>query len=70
MRPDDVAGIVEALAAVTLGSEHVEEAPFFSRQLRIVTENSGRVDPESLDDYVERGGFDALHTVLTSMTPT
>ena len=69
VRSDDLGGIVEALAAVIPGAERVEEAPFFSRQLRIVTENSGRVDPESLDDYLERGGFDALHTVLTSMTP-
>ena len=69
VRSDDLGGIVEALAAVTPGAARVEEAPFFSRQLRIVTENSGRVDPESLADYVERGGFDALHTVLTSMTP-
>ena len=59
----------DALAVATPGAEHVEELPFFSRQLRIVTENSGRVDPESLDDYVERGGFESLQSALTTMTP-
>jgi bidirectional [NiFe] hydrogenase diaphorase subunit len=68
VRPDDLDGIVEALAAET-GGERAPEAPFFSRQFRIATENSGRIDPESLKDYVESGGFEALRSVLTSMTP-
>ena len=69
VQPDDLGGIVEALAAVVPGAPRVDEAPFFGRQLRIVTENSGRVDPESLEDYVESGGFEALRIALTSMTP-
>ena len=69
VQPDDLGGIVEALAAVVPGALRVDEAPFFGRQLRIVTENSGRVDPESLEDYVESGGFEALRIALTSMTP-
>jgi bidirectional [NiFe] hydrogenase diaphorase subunit len=28
----------------------------------------GRVDPESLEDYVARGGYEALHTALSEMT--
>ena len=48
VRPDDLGGIVEALAIVTPGGERVPEAPFFSRQVRIATENSGRIDPERL----------------------
>jgi bidirectional [NiFe] hydrogenase diaphorase subunit len=68
VRPDDLGGIVEALVSVTPGGARVPEAPFFSRQFRIVTENSGRIDPESLDDYLASGGFQALHSVLTSMT--
>jgi bidirectional [NiFe] hydrogenase diaphorase subunit len=66
---DDLGGILDALVAVKPGAKRVDEAPFFSRQLRIVTENSGRIDPESLDDYVDSGGFQALRSVLTSMTP-
>jgi bidirectional [NiFe] hydrogenase diaphorase subunit len=68
VRPDDLDGIVEALAGVTPGSERALEETFFSRQLRIATENSGRIDPESLKDYVDSGGFEALRTALTSMS--
>jgi bidirectional [NiFe] hydrogenase diaphorase subunit len=68
--PDNLDEIVEALATAAGGGEQASQEPFFGRQLRIVTENSGRIDPESLDDYVANGGFEALHTVVTSMTPT
>ena len=37
--------------------------------MRIATENSGRVDPESLDDYLAADGYAALRLCLTSMTP-
>ena len=57
VRPDDLGGIVEALTTVTPGAERVPEAPFFSRQVRIATENSGRIDPERLEDYVDSGGY-------------
>jgi bidirectional [NiFe] hydrogenase diaphorase subunit len=69
VRPDDLGPIMEALTAVTPEGERALEPPFFSRQLRIATANSGRIDPESLKDYVESGGFEALRSALTSMTP-
>ncbi len=70
VQPEDLDGLVGALRAVSPRSRRSVEQPFFSRQLRIATEYSGTVDPESLDDYVEQGGYEALRTVLTSMTPT
>jgi bidirectional [NiFe] hydrogenase diaphorase subunit len=69
VQPDDLGEIIEALAAATPDGERGPEAPFFSRQLRIATENCGRIDPESLEDYVKNGGFQALRSVLASMTP-
>jgi bidirectional [NiFe] hydrogenase diaphorase subunit len=69
VQPDDLDGIVEALAAVKPGGQRAPEAPFFSGQFRIATENSGYIDPESLDDYVNSGGYAALRSVLASMTP-
>ena len=68
VRPDDLDGLVAALAAVTPESPRAPEAPFFTRQMRIATENSGRVDPEDLDDYLESGGYESLRTVLTTMS--
>ncbi len=68
--PDGVGDIVEALRAVKETDERQPQGPFFEKQLRVATENMGRVDPESLDDYIERGGYEALKTVLADMTST
>jgi bidirectional [NiFe] hydrogenase diaphorase subunit len=69
VRPDALQPIVDALAAVEPGGTRVTEPPFFERQVRIATENSGRIDPESLEDYVAAGGYAGLRRVLASMTP-
>ena len=44
-------------------------APFFTRQLKIVLANAGRVDPEKLADYIAQGGYQALAKAVTEMTP-
>lgn len=46
------------------------KVPFFERQLRIVLENSGIIDPERIEDYVARGGYTALLHALHEMTPS
>jgi NADH:ubiquinone oxidoreductase subunit F (NADH-binding)/(2Fe-2S) ferredoxin len=38
-------------------------------QRRIVLERTGSVDPESIEDYIVRDGFQALGKALTQMTP-
>jgi bidirectional [NiFe] hydrogenase diaphorase subunit len=43
--------------------------PFFTRQLRVVLETAGRIDPDRLEDYVGEGGYRALARVITEMTP-
>jgi bidirectional [NiFe] hydrogenase diaphorase subunit len=69
VKPDALGGIVTTLRATKPGAKRVPEAPFFARQVRLVTENSGRIDPESLEDYVAAGGYEALRRVLTTMAP-
>ncbi|MFH0843521.1 MAG: NADH-ubiquinone oxidoreductase-F iron-sulfur binding region domain-containing protein [Bacteroidota bacterium] len=39
------------------GIPFLEELPFFSRQKRIVMNNCGCYDPESIEEYIARGGF-------------
>jgi bidirectional [NiFe] hydrogenase diaphorase subunit len=68
--PEGVGEIVEALKAVTEDDTPQPQGPFFEKQVRVVTENFGRVDPESLDDYVAAGGYEALTRVLNEMTST
>ena len=67
--PDDLGDLLGELQAVRPGATPAPPAPFFARQVRVATENSGRVDPEDLDDYRARGGYRALETALQPMTP-
>jgi bidirectional [NiFe] hydrogenase diaphorase subunit len=45
------------------------QAPFFSRQLRVVLENAGVIDPEQIDEYIAAGGYSAIVRALTESTP-
>ena len=45
-----------------------DEIPFIAKQTRIVLENCGKVDAESLDEYIAAGGFKALEKCMTEMT--
>ena len=45
------------------------DSPFFTKQVRIVLSETGRIDPESIDDYLAHGGYQALAKILSSMTP-
>jgi NADH:ubiquinone oxidoreductase subunit F (NADH-binding)/(2Fe-2S) ferredoxin len=45
------------------------DVPFNARQQRIVLRHCGVVDPESLDDAVAAGDYEALRKALTTMTP-
>ena len=52
------------------GLEHCPtDMPFFQRQKKIVLENSGKIDPERIEDYIAHDGYLALVTAITEMTP-
>lgn len=46
-----------------------DEIPFIAKQTRIVLENCGKFDAESIDEYLASGGFTALMKALFEMTP-
>lgn len=46
-----------------------EEIPFIAKQTRIVLENCGKFDAESIDEYIAAGGFRALEKALFEMKP-
>ena len=48
--------------------KHPEDIPFMAKQTRIVLENCGRVDAESLDEYIASGGFEALNKAMFEMS--
>ena len=46
-----------------------KHAGIFKKQLRIVLRNCGFINPESIDEYIVRDGYQALGKVLTEMSP-
>lgn len=46
-----------------------DDFPFFSQQKRLVLENSGRIDPEDIEQYIGAGGYEGLAQALHEMTP-
>ncbi len=49
--------------------ELASDVPFFARQVKIVLENSGEIDPERIEEYVAADGYQGLLTAVTEMTP-
>ena len=48
---------------------HPDDIPFLKLQTRIVLENCGKIDAESIDEYIATGGFCALAKALFEMSP-
>ncbi|MBP7867430.1 MAG: SLBB domain-containing protein [Acidobacteria bacterium] len=51
------------------GVPFAADLPFFAKQLRVVLENCGHIDPTSLEEYVAAGGYRALADVLKENDP-
>ncbi len=69
--PEDAPSIIDALhggtAKVIQGdSQH----PFFARQMKIVRQHTGKVDPERIEEYIAVGGYQSLYKAIYEMTPT
>jgi NADH:ubiquinone oxidoreductase subunit F (NADH-binding)/(2Fe-2S) ferredoxin len=50
-------------------AEDTKHMSVFKKQLRIVLRNCGVINPENIDEYIARDGYQALGKVLTEMTP-
>ena len=48
---------------------HYKDIPFYGKQHRIALANCGYINPENIDEYIARGGYEALGKAITSMTP-
>ena len=65
-RPEDISAIVDSLTGPTAENLALSpELPFFKEQKKIVLENSGKIDPERIEDYIAHEGYTALLKVLT-----
>ena len=64
------ASVVDGLAgSFDPALEVPRELPFFRNQLRIASENCGKIDPEQIDDAIAAGGYEALISALYDSTP-
>ncbi len=71
---EDAEAIVKAAETNDLSLvEHItiskEDEDFLNRQTRIALRHCGLIDPESLEDYRNADGYQALEKVLKTMTP-
>lgn len=69
--PSDAASIIEAIDGGTASAaEGDPEHPFFARQMRIVRETSGKIDPERIEEYIAVGGYEPLYKAIHDLTPS
>ena len=68
VKPDDVEKIVnsylingEIVKELVAGEDYKK---FFEKQMRIVLCNCGEIDPENIDEYIEKNGYTALKKAL------
>ncbi len=47
----------------------MKDIPFFKYQVLRVLRNKGLIDPEKIEDYISRDGYQAVAKALTQMTP-
>lgn len=82
VHPDDVLyERVDTSAATAIVTGHImrgeivsdhqvdQTTPFFASQVKVVLENCGRIDAESIDEYLAVEGYEALGKALGEMQP-
>ena len=47
----------------------INETPFYKHQHRIALRNCGIINPEEIDEYIAKDGYQALGKVLTELSP-
>ena len=65
---DDIENPLSA-AFSTNGIPTLEEIPFYDKQLKIALRNCGYIDPETIEEYIGRGGYLALFQAVHEMEP-
>ena len=74
VKPEDAERLVDVIvgeksAETVKDIECKTDIPFFTKQKKVVLENTGYIDPDSLEDYIVRKGYHALFYALTHLSP-
>lgn len=68
--PENALSIITALdGGATTAQRGDLNQPFFTQQMPIVLENSGKVDPERIESYIALEGYQALYHAIHDMQP-
>jgi bidirectional [NiFe] hydrogenase diaphorase subunit len=68
---DDAGDLINSVGGVPLRRlQCSREQAFFKRQTAIVLENSGKLDPDKIEEYIAAEGYKALVRAVTEMMPT
>jgi len=76
VKVDQIPAIVAAGNTIATGAETIEKGWYYPEvesktgdqpQARIVLRNSGRIDPEKIEDYLANQGYEALKKAITQM---
>lgn len=69
--PDSASSLIDAIdGGTTAVAQGDPNHPFFTRQVKIVREYSGKIDPERIEEYIAVGGYQSLYKALYEFTPT
>jgi bidirectional [NiFe] hydrogenase diaphorase subunit len=69
-QPADAAAIIDSLAGSPVARILCDnKTDFFAKQMRVVTNHRGLLNPERIEDYIAAGGYSALLKALTEMSP-
>ncbi len=64
--------VKEFLYSETVNGDEIgalEDTSFYKKQHRVALRNCGVINPEHIEEYIARDGYQAIYKVLTSMTP-
>ena len=48
---------------------HYQDIPFYGKQMRVVLRHCGLINPQSIEEYIAVGGYQALGKAFGTMTP-
>jgi NADH:ubiquinone oxidoreductase subunit F (NADH-binding)/(2Fe-2S) ferredoxin len=78
VKPQDATAILESASTIASGMTTVNRTWYYPEieentdnqiQARIVLRNSGRINPERVDEYIANQGYEALAKAVTEMKP-
>jgi NADH:ubiquinone oxidoreductase subunit F (NADH-binding)/(2Fe-2S) ferredoxin len=64
-QPVEAMRVFASNGAAATGKAH--DHPFFRKQVKVVLENSGLINPDDIEEYVGAGGYQALRKAVTAM---